>query len=64
MSDWLIGINEISMKVEILRCDDKPNQGSHLIAVRKIHGRKVPKATREMYERVLETIRDKSTHSW
>jgi hypothetical protein len=57
MSEWLIGIDHINKCVVIRR--SKPgdhNQGNGLTNVRVYYGRKVPKAIREQYQKVADTI--------
>jgi hypothetical protein len=60
--DWLIGINRALKRVEILRCNGNPNQANHLEAVGYVKNvRKVPIEMQRIYQKVLETIGDRST---
>ncbi len=54
---WLIGINEKLGTIEIHRNDpNNPLQVSHLIAVEKIIGVKVPKEVKRRKQQVLDIL--------
>lgn len=56
---WLIGLNLKLGRIEIIKNDQtNPAQVSHLTGVTSYYGVKVPKATRDSYQRILEPLMD------